>query len=105
MDVSKIPSGLFAPRPLSDVGSAGPKPLNPSGGLGPSFTDSLKEAIGDANSKAMASGKAATDLMTGSGSVHQTMIAMQDAAVAMDMVVAVRNKVLEAYQEVMRMPV
>jgi flagellar hook-basal body complex protein FliE len=37
--------------------------------------------------------------------VHQAMIAMQDASVAMEMVLAVRNKALEAYHEIMRMPV
>ncbi len=104
MDISKVPAGLIAPKPLSDVGG-GTKSLTASGGVTPSFTDTLKEAIDSANTKAKESEQAVTALMTGEGSVHGAMIAMQDATVAMDMVMSVRNKVLDAYQEVMRMPV
>lgn len=37
--------------------------------------------------------------------VHQSMIAMQEAGVAFQLMVEVRNKVVESYQELMRMPV
>lgn len=37
--------------------------------------------------------------------VHQSMIAMQEAGVAFQLMVQVRNKVVESYQELMRMPV
>ncbi len=37
--------------------------------------------------------------------VHQSMIAMQEASVAFQLMVEVRNKVVESYQELMRMPV
>jgi flagellar hook-basal body complex protein FliE len=37
--------------------------------------------------------------------VHQSMIAMQEANVAFQLMVEVRNKVVESYQELMRMPV
>ena len=37
--------------------------------------------------------------------VHQSMIAMQEANVAFQLMVQVRNKVVESYQELMRMPV
>ena len=36
---------------------------------------------------------------------HQSMIAMQEAGVAFQLMVEVRNKVVESYQELMRMPV
>lgn len=36
--------------------------------------------------------------------VHQSMIAMQEASVAFQLMVEVRNKVVESYQELMRMP-
>lgn len=37
--------------------------------------------------------------------VHQSVIAMQEASVAFQLMVEVRNKVVESYQELMRMPV
>lgn len=37
--------------------------------------------------------------------VHQSMIAMQEAGVAFQLMLEVRNKVVESYQELMRMPV
>jgi len=103
MDLKSIPPGLISPRPIG--ADTGVQPPLSSDGAGPSFADALKGAVADANTKVHSADQAVQSLMLGEGSVHQAMIAMQDAQVAMEMVVAVRNKVLEAYQEVMRMPV
>ncbi len=37
--------------------------------------------------------------------VHQSIVAMQEAGIAFQLMVEVRNKVVESYQELMRMPV
>lgn len=37
--------------------------------------------------------------------LHQSVIAMQEAGVAFQLMVETRNKVIESYQELMRMPV
>jgi flagellar hook-basal body complex protein FliE len=37
--------------------------------------------------------------------LHQSVIAMQEAGVAFQLMVEVRNKLVESYQELMRMPV
>ncbi len=39
------------------------------------------------------------------GELHNAMIAMQKASMALELTVQVRNKVLEAYQEIMRMQI
>ena len=44
-------------------------------------------------------------LMGDSDQLHQSVIAMQEASVAFQLMVEVRNKVVEGYQELMRMPV
>jgi flagellar hook-basal body complex protein FliE len=36
--------------------------------------------------------------------LHQSVIAMQEASVAFNLMVQVRNKLVESYQELMRMP-
>ena len=37
--------------------------------------------------------------------IHQVMIAVEQANTAMEFMLEIRNKIIEAYQEVMRMPV
>ncbi|HKB90744.1 MAG TPA: flagellar hook-basal body complex protein FliE [Opitutaceae bacterium] len=44
-------------------------------------------------------------LLGDSDQLHQSMIAMQEASVSFNLMVQVRNKVVESYQELMRMPV
>jgi len=39
------------------------------------------------------------------GQLHQSVISMQEASVAFSLMVEVRNKLVESYQELMRMPV
>jgi flagellar hook-basal body complex protein FliE len=39
------------------------------------------------------------------GQLHQSVIAMQEASVAFSLMVEVRNKLVDSYQEIMRMPV
>jgi flagellar hook-basal body complex protein FliE len=104
MDIKSIPAGLIAPAPVGADKAVGPGPLG-QGEVGPGFADTLKAALEDANTKVQEADRQVEALVVGEGSLHRTMIAMQDASVAMDMVMAVRNKALEAYQEVMRMPV
>lgn len=44
-------------------------------------------------------------LMGENDQLHQSVIAMQEAGVAFQLMVETRNKVVESYQELMRMPV
>jgi flagellar hook-basal body complex protein FliE len=102
MDIHSVPTQLIVPKPVGEpVGT----PLAGPAESGTSFADALKGAVEEANGKSLAADAQVQRLMVGEGSVHQAMIAMQDASVAMEMVLAVRNKVLEAYNEIMRMQV
>jgi flagellar hook-basal body complex protein FliE len=44
-------------------------------------------------------------LLGDSGQLHQSVIAMQEASVAFSLMVEVRNKLVDSYQELMRMQV
>lgn len=72
----------------------------------PSFGDLLKDFAGDVNSL---QGKAATSidmLVTGQATdVHQVMVAVEEAGIALDLMLEIRNRVLEGYQELIRMQV
>lgn len=43
------------------------------------------------------------DLLQGKADIHETMVALQKSDISMRMFLAVRNKAIDAYREVMRM--
>ena len=70
----------------------------------PGFADHLKASILSANELQHQSSTAQQELATGrNGNIHETLIAMSKADVSFRMVAQVRNKIIQAYQEVMRM--
>jgi flagellar hook-basal body complex protein FliE len=70
------------------------------------FSTYLKNAIQDINALQKASDKMNLGLATGQvQDVHQVMIASQKAGIAIEMAMQVRNKAVEAYQEIMRMQI
>ncbi|MBP6679472.1 MAG: flagellar hook-basal body complex protein FliE [Paracoccus sp.] len=48
---------------------------------------------------------AATGTMTGKSDTHELVQSIAQAEIALETVVAIRDKVVEAYQEILRMPV
>ncbi|KFZ43344.1 flagellar hook-basal body complex protein FliE [Anoxybacillus flavithermus] len=70
------------------------------------FSQFLKEAIDEVNKQQIASDQLTTKLAKGENvDLHNVMIASQKASVSLQLAIEVRNKVIEAYQEVMRMQV
>jgi flagellar hook-basal body complex protein FliE len=73
---------------------------------GGSFQNLLGDFVGEVNSKQVAAGDAVAGLMSGKNvSLHQAMISMEEASVSFQMMVEVRNKLLDSYQELMRMQI
>lgn len=73
---------------------------------GASFKDTLNSALGDVNQAMQAADQVSRDFTAGkAGNLHDVMIAMEKAEVQLRTLTAVRNKVMDAYQEVMRMQV
>jgi flagellar hook-basal body complex protein FliE len=71
-----------------------------------SFTDLLGKAVQEVNTKQSAASDAINGLLGGQNvSLHQAMISMQEAYVSFQLMVEVRNKLLDSYQELMRMQV
>lgn len=71
------------------------------------FSEALKNALGTVNSSQQSADQMVTQLANGSSDVdlHTVMIAMQKADVLLRTTVQVRDRAVEAYQEVMRMQV
>ena len=71
-----------------------------------SFSNVLGNMVDEVNRKQVAAGQSVSDLQSGNSvSLHQTMIALEEASVSFQLMVEVRNKVLESYQELMRMQI
>ena len=69
-----------------------------------SFGQWLARSLAEVSQLQGASDAASQKLITGqSTDIHGTMIAMQKAGIALDLVMEVRNKVIAAYDEVKRM--
>jgi flagellar hook-basal body complex protein FliE len=71
-----------------------------------SFQNLLGGFVNEVSQKQFAAGEAVTGLLSGKNvSLHQTMISMEEASVSFQLMVEVRNKLLDSYQELMRMSI
>lgn len=97
-------SGAIKPGQLESAGAAG---LAATPGATPAKFDSIiDQALGvveDAQAKSAATARSV--LLGDDARLHQGMIAMQEASLSFSLMIEVRNKVVESYQELMRMPV
>ena len=93
--------GVDAPTPLSQPGE-----VNPAQGSDESFGNVLGQFISDVNTKQNAASDAVNGLQSGQNvPLHQAVIAMEEANVSFQLMVEVRNKLLDSYQELMRMQI
>jgi len=67
------------------------------------FGNVIKSAIDNVSGMEKDADKSILNLLQGKEEIHTTMIALQKADMSMRMLLSVRNKVIEAYREIMRM--
>lgn len=80
-----------------------PQEADPSA---PSFGDTLTEAIGKVNEMQKTADKQMQAVASGEQTnISEVMIAAEKADIALKLMMSVRNKVIDAYQEVMKMQV
>jgi len=71
---------------------------------GESFTSLLQDALAKINEVQAQADVSVQSLLTGqSANLHETMIALQKADVSFQLMLQVRNKIVGAYEEIMRM--
>ncbi|MDX8365060.1 flagellar hook-basal body complex protein FliE [Cytobacillus sp. IB215665] len=71
-----------------------------------SFATMLNDAINQVNESQVASDKAIESLVNGEDvDLHNVMITAQKASITLQTTLEIRNKAVEAYQEIMRMQV
>lgn len=96
---------LNAPVNINPINTTGTSGNQAAAGEG-SFGQFLQDAMQEVNNLQLESQDMKQQLITGNvEDIHQVMIAAEKANVALQLTVQIRNKVIEAYQEIMRMQV
>jgi len=73
---------------------------------GPAFADTLKNLIGEVSKSADAADEASRAYATGrSTDVTATMVAVERSSITFALMLQIRNRLLDAYQEIQRMQV
>ncbi len=94
-DLEKLGAGI-ASQPVGPAQSGG----------GASFQNLLGNFVNEVSAQQNTASDAVNGLLSGKNvSLHQAMISMEEASVSFQMMVEVRNKLLDSYQELMRMQV
>jgi len=98
---------------IGGIGGFGKTALSPkpgptaegAGGVGSSFGQSLMNLVQDVEKSGGEANTAVSNMLDKSGDVHDAMIALQRAEMTLQLTVQIRNKLVQAYQDIMRMPV
>ncbi|MHB1419351.1 MAG: flagellar hook-basal body complex protein FliE [Bacillota bacterium] len=94
---------LLTPQPLQLAGS-----LEKSQNIeqGKSFGEQLRTAINQVNDLQIQADEVTNKYMAGDiQDLHQVMLATEEANLALQLTVSIRNKIIEAYQEISRMQI
>ena len=97
MAINNVLAGIQT-RPILP---SSPSARRPGEGFGKSLVN-LVDSVEATNATA---NDAVGKMVDGTGDVHDAMIALQRADMTLQFSVQVRNKLVQAYQEIMRMPV
>ncbi len=74
--------------------------------MGNKFGEMLKTSIAEVNQAQISADRAAEQIAAGeTKDLHGAMIKLEEADISLRLMVQVRNKAVEAYQEIMRMQV
>lgn len=106
MNISSVGIQNRALQDLADNASV-KRSARPEASQGEDFAQTLMDVLKEVNTSQQNATQVGNDFMTGRQSVdiHDLKIAMERASIAMNLTLSVRNKVLEAYQEISRMQI
>ncbi|WP_347251590.1 flagellar hook-basal body complex protein FliE [Legionella sp.] len=89
---------------LNGIGlNSGMKSVEPVHQSTPSFASWLTARLGETNDQLLAADNALQQLASGqAASLHQTMLTLEQAKLSLQFLEQVRNRLMSAYQEIMR---
>jgi flagellar hook-basal body complex protein FliE len=105
---SEVRQGDLSPAMgSSSPSSAGIAPTGANGKIdGGSFANVLRDAIQETNALQVEANRKAEDLATGqTTNITDVMMSVEKADIALRLMTQVRNKIVDAYQEIMKMQV
>jgi flagellar hook-basal body complex protein FliE len=82
-----------------------PSPAAPASGAAEGFGAALEGLLARVDASAGDANTAVSQMLDGNGDVHDAMIALQRAESTLELTLQIRNKFVQAYQDIMRMPV
>jgi flagellar hook-basal body complex protein FliE len=89
-----------------EIAPAAPIRSEAAAASGPSFMQRVTEGMQEVNTQLLASQVDLQRLATGDAdNVHDIMVRLEESRIALQLMLQVRNRVLEAYQDVMRMQI
>ena len=104
LDLISTRTPRIAPAELQTLGQ--PQEISTTQPSGDSFAGMLGKMVAEVNAKQHVAGETVAAMQAGQGvPLHQAVIAMEEASVSFQLMVEVRNKLLESYQEIMRMQI
>ena len=95
MDIQPIHPQPINTHPIASTPEAGQD--------GKTFTQALQESIGKVNDLQNQADEAINGLMAGKSSLHETLIALEKADMSFQVMMQIRNKIISAYEEIVRM--
>ena len=72
---------------------------------GDSFGDTLRQLVDSVEGSSEQANASVSGMLDKSVDVHDAMIALQRAEMSLQLAIQIRNKLVQAYQDIMRMPV
>lgn len=103
MQIDAITPALSAIPTIDAQPLQGSAAVSDANGVQKTFGQFLQDAIGEVNQAQLHAGDMTNRFAAGEPlDVHQVMIAAQEASVALNLALQVRNKLVDGYQEIMR---
>jgi flagellar hook-basal body complex protein FliE len=104
MAIAPLIAAVAAQAPAAVLPSGAGAPRTERGGTS-NFASTLGNLLAGVERSTTDANAAVSGMLTKSVDVHDAMIALQRSELSLQLVVQVRNKLVQAYQDIMRMPI
>lgn len=106
MSTPSIAAGAYAAvGKIASPGPAAPASAGGSGAAPQSFTTMLRNALGSVAEAGQASDAQMRAVAAGKANMVDVVTAVSETEVAVDALVAVRDRVIQSYEDIMKMPI
>lgn len=94
-----------AQKLISQAGEQNKLDANPIAGEGSGFAQALQENLNSVVETGKVADMKSMEMLNGGGNVVDVVTAIAEAEIAIESMVTIRDRVIKAYEEIMRMPI